>query len=569
MALKLRDRIIKMKPGFLGLISSELLQPSTQTAWRRTGTLNVLLSTICLVILLSCFLISITRGGSSIDGNTIIFTGDCTKASALNMGLHLLLNLISSLVFASSNYFMQVLSAPSREEVNKAHQQLRSLDIGISSMKNLRFISRFKLLAWLLFLLSSVPIHMVFNSSIFKTDIQGADWQMTISTEAYTSGASTYYGPGASLAPAGSLGPTFRYTNHGGSTEYCASTNSTKCVRGHGEAISLSEYRNASSTVSKMLNTTAQLSHSWFNISATDCLQEYGSCNPRKRYGDLVAIVKGSAADSLGWTREEVFTNLSSNLSQTWNTIVPGHIENSLWYSTQCTTTRAVKISDGGGPEECSNTCAILFGYQSTRISVWSDQNSIGEYAPQMIDKLTFKRLDEDFPAENLLEQNLGYDANFNDLQLRYCLANPQPSKSCKVGVTNRLFLVTIICICAKIAMGSIVIWKLPSTSLVTPGDAIESLITHPDKTTRGLGTLDILDSQSLEYSPKRPWPLDSPENVELLPTLQPRQFHTNPRKLMHIIPPSSWTMAYIPILVSLCLTAWGLSTAASMASNL
>jgi hypothetical protein len=87
--------------------------------------------------------------------------GDCTHIKRLNSGLHILINIFSTVLLSGSNYCMQCLSAPTRREINKAHTSRKWLDIGIPSVRNLRNISRPRLALWLLLGGSSVPLHLL------------------------------------------------------------------------------------------------------------------------------------------------------------------------------------------------------------------------------------------------------------------------------------------------------------------------------------------------------------------------------------------------------------------------
>jgi hypothetical protein len=87
--------------------------------------------------------------------------GDCQDIKNLNRGLHILINIFSTILLSGSNYCMQCLSAPTREEVNQAHAKNKWLDIGIPSVRNLTHISRKRLLLWMLLGLSSLPLHLL------------------------------------------------------------------------------------------------------------------------------------------------------------------------------------------------------------------------------------------------------------------------------------------------------------------------------------------------------------------------------------------------------------------------
>ena len=98
-----------------------------------------------------------------------ILDGHCSKSRKLSLWLHLAINILSTLLLGASNYCMQCLSSPSRAEINSAHSQHIWLDIGIPSVRNLRRVSWNKVILWWLFAISTVPLHLLYNSAIFST----------------------------------------------------------------------------------------------------------------------------------------------------------------------------------------------------------------------------------------------------------------------------------------------------------------------------------------------------------------------------------------------------------------
>lgn len=99
--------------------------------WRRTGTINVIIILSCGLTLLGCLLANIfVYPTQSLSQGRNIFHGNCTRAAQLDTLLHLIINIFSTGVLASSNFFMQVVSAPSRQEINRAHRLLCALEIG-------------------------------------------------------------------------------------------------------------------------------------------------------------------------------------------------------------------------------------------------------------------------------------------------------------------------------------------------------------------------------------------------------------------------------------------------------
>lgn len=96
-----------------------------------------------------------------VDGRGILYEGSCDEARNLNILAHLIINLFSTIILGSSNYCMQCLSAPTRAEIDREHAKGGYLDVGISSVRNLRRIGRKRVCLWALLGLSSLPLHLL------------------------------------------------------------------------------------------------------------------------------------------------------------------------------------------------------------------------------------------------------------------------------------------------------------------------------------------------------------------------------------------------------------------------
>jgi hypothetical protein len=106
------------------------------------------------------------RGNGSIFNAGIlveVFHGSCDEATTMNTWSHLAINVLSTGLLAGSNYCMQCLVAPTREEVDRAHRHSPPmwLDIGLPSIRNLKFIDWRRTILWLLLALSSLPLHLL------------------------------------------------------------------------------------------------------------------------------------------------------------------------------------------------------------------------------------------------------------------------------------------------------------------------------------------------------------------------------------------------------------------------
>jgi hypothetical protein len=111
---------------------------------------------------------AISNYGSN-NGVGLVYEGKCSTVRALDLWLHLLINLLSTGLLSASNYCMQLQAAPRREDVDRAHKKGKWLDIGIPSLRNLLYISWWRRISWGLLAFSSVPIHLIYNSGVFQS----------------------------------------------------------------------------------------------------------------------------------------------------------------------------------------------------------------------------------------------------------------------------------------------------------------------------------------------------------------------------------------------------------------
>ncbi|EFR01229.1 hypothetical protein MGYG_04233 [Nannizzia gypsea CBS 118893] len=129
-------------------------------------------------ILVLCFnlglLIWVLPRHNLINGRGVLYDGDCDKIHNLSIVLHLVINIFSTLLLSASNYTIQCLSAPTRADIDKVHKELRWLDIGILSVRNFRQIPRSRSILWIILVLSSLPLHLMYNSAIFATTSSNA-----------------------------------------------------------------------------------------------------------------------------------------------------------------------------------------------------------------------------------------------------------------------------------------------------------------------------------------------------------------------------------------------------------
>ncbi|PGH21346.1 hypothetical protein AJ80_03397 [Polytolypa hystricis UAMH7299] len=155
--------------------ASELLEKpqsgrrKNTTGWR-AGVVSCAITAVVVFTLNLAFTVwAIRTTGLEEGGRGILFTGACSRVRYLNTTAHILLNILSTALLGASNYCMQCLSAPSRREVDLAHANRRWLDIGVPNIRNLRHIQGKRVVLWACLGISSLPLHLFYNSAIFAS----------------------------------------------------------------------------------------------------------------------------------------------------------------------------------------------------------------------------------------------------------------------------------------------------------------------------------------------------------------------------------------------------------------
>ncbi|KAK2767475.1 hypothetical protein FQN54_003632 [Arachnomyces sp. PD_36] len=122
------------------------------------------------------------------NGISTLYTGSCGRTEKANTAIHLVVNLLSTLILSGSNYCMQCLSSPTRADIDEAHRNHQWLDIGVSSIRNIKAISTKKSVLWWALGLSSIPLHLLYNS-VFFSAIATNSYEVFWVTEGFLEGA--------------------------------------------------------------------------------------------------------------------------------------------------------------------------------------------------------------------------------------------------------------------------------------------------------------------------------------------------------------------------------------------
>ncbi|KAG2413845.1 hypothetical protein HFD88_003034 [Aspergillus terreus] len=137
---------------------------------RRHIALGLQLSLTVVVLAINIFTTVWATVRYDIKGDTgTVFQGNCSKANQLNASFHFAINLLSTAVLGASNFCMQILASPTRGDVDHAHSRKKWFNIGTPSLKNLRMISRMRVIMYVVLSLSSATLHLFWNSAIFES----------------------------------------------------------------------------------------------------------------------------------------------------------------------------------------------------------------------------------------------------------------------------------------------------------------------------------------------------------------------------------------------------------------
>ncbi|KAJ0417378.1 hypothetical protein BJY00DRAFT_303509 [Aspergillus carlsbadensis] len=164
MAKSIKERIVSLRE----IHNPSKDDPYDSGGWKRTLYFGAIWASMILLLNLALVLWATTRRSSS-EGASVLYAGDCARTKQLSSWVHVLINMLSTGVLGASHFAMQCLSAPAREDVDRAHAQGRWLDIGVPSMRNLLSIPRLRRWLWIGLVASSVPLHLFYNSTVYST----------------------------------------------------------------------------------------------------------------------------------------------------------------------------------------------------------------------------------------------------------------------------------------------------------------------------------------------------------------------------------------------------------------
>jgi hypothetical protein len=156
---------------------------------------------------------------------------------------------------------MQILNAPDRQGIEKAHQRACFLNVGISSPSSLQHTSRLKRTLYVLLALSTVPIHLMLNSAIFAS-LQANNYGVIIVSQDYVTDPT--WDANVTLRNKTVLGRFVhdpRDSLSQGKIDF-ANHSAKECIQTYGN--------NLQSTVSNVVLVTTEISKRWANLPTSN-----------------------------------------------------------------------------------------------------------------------------------------------------------------------------------------------------------------------------------------------------------------------------------------------------------
>ena len=130
------------------------LKSWTLETWRFTVASGVLAAVV--IMLINIITLAVVCAKYPMENNQVsFFVGSCDTTRTVTIIAHLVINILSTILLAYSNYSMQCMNSPTRNEVDAAHSRQKWLNIGTPSIHNLFLVSKSKTLLWLILGLTS------------------------------------------------------------------------------------------------------------------------------------------------------------------------------------------------------------------------------------------------------------------------------------------------------------------------------------------------------------------------------------------------------------------------------
>jgi hypothetical protein len=454
------------------------------------------------IILTGLFIASCVIG--DFYGSTVLFKGKCSKVHGINLGTHIAITVFAAGVTVSSDRFLTLVLAPQPEDIRSAHANFQWVEIGVNSWRNLGFANTWRRVCWVLLLLSSVPLQLLFNAAVFHTETS-TDYQQIMVSQNFLDGG-PWQVPGIATLSFGEGWIQFNQSYYDLVEEF-------------------QRYSQGSN---------------WTKLDAVECQTTYlDAPNGLQVYRNLIIVIEaGPDPNAKGWTGAEVWNNSMPMYYSNLSTYAydPGAV-NTLWaIDYEC------YISGNG------NICSGGLG-QHDGIFDEPSSNFSGSWEWGYVEA-TFGSFAD---AGN-------FSQAYDNITGVFCLAEPFISP-CKMEVTNGFLLAVCICLFAKSCVSIFILVKTKNKQpILCLGDMIQLQLEseNDDCNTKGLCTYD--QNWFRNAKPVR----DAEATDDMRPRWigQPRKWANKPKRWKNAVPRGVWwaTYAFIGVVLLLVFIILGIA---------
>lgn len=420
------------------------------------------LSACVLVALLVCVSLSSVNGG--ISRITELYAGQCSRAKLINQCIQLVCAITAIGMSVSFDFFIRLVSSPTVEDLHKAHSRGQSLDVGIHSFRNLRQLSPWRMLCWVLLVATGIPIQLFFHSSTFIAYTSTA-YSIFMVSDAFTTGAEFVY-PGVAFMEV-AFDPT----------------------RGVHSSFDYHPTKGVQSSFNDIVPGFRAASTNWTRLEVQDCLRTYlqDPMGLQSHRNVLLVVQTGPDADAAGWKGARVWNSTPpAYTNETIHEYQPEAV-NSLWsFSAGCVTARAGRVGNDI-PTFCSYSSTSWYGIDAFKVP-WANADSGVPKAWNMTWKFSPYRGDP-----SLVFRDGEINPEYQTLTVKYCLSEPY-SAPCKVFVSGPFLLISLLCV----LLGSILSivasslqWRRETCQCL--GDALKVFMIQSPGISRISGTVPIV----------------------------------------------------------------------------
>ncbi|KAL8848400.1 MAG: hypothetical protein Q9221_006599 [Calogaya cf. arnoldii] len=326
---------------------------------------------------------------------------------------------------------MQCLSAPTRRDIDRAHARHVCLHVGVQNMRNLLYISRTNAFLWFLLALSSIPLHLFYNSAVFST-LSAREYDILTISPNLTAGK--FFNTTAVPPDAINPGPN----DHSFSDEWAFQPYSHSRLVEFGQKF-LTDFNNTSL---------------WQRMDKKECIRKYGR-EFISTQGDFIAV---------------------------------SHALNDS-FSIKFVDTAYPKTANGGGPSY--NWMCDL--YLEAKHGTNNEQCRLDVLlSPPYAEKWAIRsnRLNDpgQMSVDDVWQGDPGQMSVHDVWQgdpVDYCLSR-RVEEHCRLQFSLALLIVVIISNFIKAACMILMVYQHNATPLITLGDAIALFLDDPDSTTQG-----------------------------------------------------------------------------------